>query len=188
MNTKPDDTQILLWLDDELDASSAAAVENWVIAHMPSHLAQRDELRAWKSQLASALPATQEIPYGDFFQHRVMRSIEETSVATPVEPLPVVQQQRSWRKWLLPTLGLAACAAACFTIGRLTYQTPPPLITYTPEEGVKAEYFVASPAEATVIVLNGIKPLPENLMDKETASHPAPNDQESDQAANTLAP
>jgi hypothetical protein len=184
MNTKPDDTQILLWLDDELDASSAASVENWVIAHMPSHLAQRDELRAWKSQLASALPATQEIPYGDFFQHRVMRSIEETSA----EPTAVIQHQPARKKWLLPAMGLAACAAACFTIGRLTHQAPPALITYTPEEGVKAEYFVASPADATVIVLNGVKPLPENLMDKETASHPTASDLETEQAANTLAP
>jgi hypothetical protein len=188
MNTKPDDTEILLWLDDELDASSAATVENWAAAHMPFHLAQRDELRAWKAKLRSALPANQEIPCSDFFQHRIIRSIEENIVHDTVAPAVVRNHQPAWKKWLLPSMGLAACAIGGFMGGRFSYQASPPLITYTPEEGVKAEFFVSSPADATVIVLNGVKPLPENFMDKETASHPVEGGQHSDQAVHTLTP
>ena len=45
------------------------------------------------------------------------------------------------------------------------------LVTYTPEEGVKAEFFETSPAEGTVIVLNGMAALPDSFVSTETTSH-----------------
>jgi hypothetical protein len=44
------------------------------------------------------------------------------------------------------------------------------IVTYTPEEGVNAEYFVASPSEGTVIVLNGVTDIPDQFSIPDTAA------------------
>jgi hypothetical protein len=44
------------------------------------------------------------------------------------------------------------------------------LVIYTPEEGVKAEFFETSPAEGTVIVLNGVAAIPDDFEVPDTAS------------------
>lgn len=189
MNTKPDDTQILLWLDDELDSTESASTEAWIIQNMPDHIAQRDQLRSWKAQLRNVKSADEDLPYADFFQHRVMRAIENQTHGIVLAPTQKVTSSPARKKWLMPGMSVAACGILSFLIGRLTLSnTPQPLITYTPEEGIQAEYFPKSPAEATVIVLNGVEELPDTLVDLENASVDSPTQEPPENPIETVAP
>lgn len=170
MNTNPDETKLALWLDDELTGEELAAFEAWV-GSQPEHLAAREETRGWKRMMAAAIPAEQEPPYADLFNARIARAVRE-----PAEPANVVPMRRfSWQSILMP---LAACAGMVLTfwIGTQTRSGPPEIdvtgapkaipvepILYTPERGVVAEWISSNDAAATVIVLNGVAAIPDEM-------------------------
>jgi hypothetical protein len=167
MNTNPDETKLALWLEDELHGTELAEFEEW-LAGNPEHLAAREEVRRWRALIA-AIPATEEPPYPDFFNSRVMRTIRESSV-------PVAQPQKprfSWRTFLMPAAACAGMVLAFlagsrtrpakveFDVAGAPKAIPVDPILYTPEKGVKAEWFTSSDASATVIVLNGVDAIPD---------------------------
>lgn len=167
MNTNPDESTLALWLDDELTGEELAAVEAWA-SGQPEQLAAREEVRHWRETVARAIPGSEEPPYADFFNTRVMQGIrEQASVAEPV-----VRKSFRWNSWLMP---MAACAGMvlAFWVGNRTAKTPEIDVTagapraipvepvlYTPEKGVNAEWI--SKASATVIVLNGVAAIPDS--------------------------
>ena len=171
MNTNPDETKLALWLDDELTGEELAAFEAWVADH-PEHSVAREESRRWRRFMAGALPAAEEPPYADFFNSRISRVVREEAAADrPAAPLP---PRWSWRSWLMP---LAACAGMvlAFNIG-LKKAGPPEIdvtgapraipvepILYTPENGVEASWFDSAGALATVIVLEGVAAIPDDI-------------------------
>lgn len=171
MNTNPDHETLMLWLEDELSEDTRQQLDTWA-ADQPQWLEKREAARQWRHQLRRTM-AAEEIPYGDFFQSRLMRTIEqgraESERAAPVTHAPV----SPWRKFWLPA-SVAAAMVLGFLGGSLWQEKPhraKTLVTYTPEEGVKAEFFETSPAEGTVIVLNGMPALPDSFVSTETASH-----------------
>lgn len=168
MNTNPDETMLALWLDDELAGADLAAVEAWA-SDKPDELAAREAARAWRAAVANAVPANQEPPYPDFFNSRVLQGIRNASPAYTVAP----QRGASWKSWLMP---MAACAgvALAFWVGTQNgtreYNVagapkaiPVDPIVYTPESGVDAEWFASDKASATVIVLNGVAAIPDDI-------------------------
>lgn len=177
MSTKPDDTTLTLWLDDELEGEELAAVEAWAKDH-PEQLAARDEIRRWRKMVSASVPATEEPPAPEIFNERIARTIRgEKSPATDIsKPSNII----SWRTALMP---LAACAgmALAFWLGMINTQPNDTTagkpaedpafypVVYTPENGVKAEWFNSVSASATVIVLDGVEAIPDNL-DFATAS------------------
>lgn len=179
MNTNPDETKLALWLDDELHGEELAAVEAWAKDH-PQHLAAREEIRQWRGLMASAIPAAEEPPYAEFFNGRIARAIREQSAESKTAAI----QRRSWQSILMP---LAACAGMvlAFWLGGKTAKPAIPEINvagapkaipvdpilYTPEKGVKAEWFSSAEASATVIVLNGVSAIPDTIDFSKTASH-----------------
>ena len=185
MNTNPDEAKLALWLDDELTGAELAAVEAWA-AGQPEQLAARDEIRRWRGVISEAMPASVEPPYPDFFNNRVLQAIREQAPA--VEPLRV--KRASWTAWFLP---VAACAGMllAFWAGTKTRSTPeynvagaPKAIivepaVYTPERGVKAEWFASQDASATVIVLNGVAAIPDTMDFSATAALPLPRESDS---------
>ena len=168
MNTNPDETRLALWLEDELEGEELAAFEQWV-ADNPEHLAAREEVRRWRAQMRATIPAEEEPPYADFFNHRIQKEIRAMQ-PTPVE---VAKPRFSLRTWLMP---LAACAGMVLAFWLGAKQAGPPEIDvtgapraipvepiiYTPEKGVDAEWFSSSGAMATVIVLNGLESIPDS--------------------------
>lgn len=177
MNTNPDETTLALWLDDELQGDEAAAVNAWAEQH-PEQLAAREEIRRWRGMIASALPASLEPPASEFFNGRISHAISMQQE----EPAAVAKQRISWRSALMP---LAACAgmALTFWLGGKTNSGPVEIdvagapraipvepIVYTPERGVKAEWFASSDASATVIVLDGVDAIPDSMDFSATAS------------------
>jgi hypothetical protein len=179
MNTNPDEAALALWLDDELTGEQLAAVESWAVKH-PEQLAAREEIRRWRSTVATALPATEEPPYPDFFNSRIMQSIRDST------PAPKAERKRpfSWNCLLMPLAGCAGMVLA-FWVGTKTQTAVPEYdvagaakaipvepVVYTPEKGVKAEWFASSHASATVIVLNGVAAIPDTTDFSETVYLP----------------
>lgn len=174
MNTKPDDTTLALWLDDELEGEELTQVEAWAAQH-PETLAAREEIRRWRQMISASLPASEEPPAADFFNERIQHAIRETSHKASAASNVV-----SWHRLWMP---LAACAgmALAFWLGMTTHnnqEQAPVLVNvptpvelpyiYTPEHGVDAESF--DNAEATVIVLSGVDAIPDAIDFSETAS------------------
>jgi anti-sigma factor RsiW len=169
MNTNPDDTKLAMWLDDELHGEELAAFEAGA-GSQPELRAARAEVRRCRELLGSALPAAEEPPYPDFFNHRVARAIHALA------PQPAVVRRRfSWSSLVMP---LAACAgmALAFWLGVKSHAAPADVVVagapraipvepfvYTPESGVMAEYFASTKASATVIVLNGVAAIPDSI-------------------------
>lgn len=187
MNTNPDETTLALWLDDELTGEELAAVEAWAVNH-PDQIAAREDVREWRASIAAVMSPSEEPPYPDFFNSRVMQAIHDQSpkVTSPEK------KSLSLSSWLMP---LAACAGMvlAFWVGKKTQAAPEydvanapraiPVepVVYTPENGVNAEWFSSKKASATVIVLNGVTAIPDATDFSETAYVPA--DREIDSTA-----
>jgi hypothetical protein len=190
MNTKPDDTTLALWLEDELHGEDLAHVEAWAIDH-PEQLDARNEIRRWRKMIAAEFSATEEPPAAEFFNERIIHSIR---LGQQKKTTHVV----SWYRWLTP---LAACAGMvlAFLLGMTIHKdTPTPQVNhapkppsalpiiYTPEQGVNAEWFTSTDASATVIILNGVDSIPDDVDFSNTAS--INNSREIDSTASTETP
>jgi hypothetical protein len=177
MNTNPDETKLALWLDDELKGEELAAFEAWV-ADKPEHLAAREEIRRFRGLMAEALPVSEEPPYGELFNGRIARAIREQPEATNVVPI----HRFAWRSLIMP---LAACAGMMIAFWGGTRVKPgvPEIdvtgapraipvepIIYTPERGVRADWFASDDASATVIVLDGVAAIPDEMDFTKTVS------------------
>ncbi len=187
MNTTPDEERLALWVEDELDATSRAAVDAWA-ATQPEWMERRGQARQMKALLRGSLPAAEDPPYAEFFNARITREIErETAMTSPVTaetPAPVAPMVRApgkaWR-WFLPATAVAGMAL-CFWAGTritpptVTVTAPTPLVPaptpvlYTPEQGVRADYFASEPAGAMVIVLDGVAAIPDSFEVPDTAA------------------
>ncbi len=187
MNTTPDDVMLALWLDDELEGDEFARVEAWAADH-PEQLAAREENRRWRKQMAVLVPASEEPPYPDFFNSRIRREIAESA---PVETVAPGRKVAWWRAVWMPTAAVAGMALTFWvgtrvpqtqTAGRVAVTTPiPPAISpalYTPDGEVKADYFSSSKAGATVIVLDGVAAIPDDMDFSNTAAIDTPGDSE----------
>jgi hypothetical protein len=182
----PDEAKLALWLDDELTGEDLAAMEAWAV-DQPDRLAAREEVRRWRGLINESLPASEEPPYPDFFNKRVLQAIHESA---PRQEIPVVAKRVSWASWFTP---LAACAgmALAFWVGTQTRKPPeynvagaPKAIiiepaVYTPERGVNAEWFASHEAAATVIVLNGVAAIPDTMDFSATAAVPSSSERDS---------
>ncbi len=181
MNTNPDETTLALWLDDELTGEELTKAEAWASGN-PEMLAAREENRRFRKMMSSALPASEEPPYAEFFNARVMTAIQREAV----EPEVVETRKVSWRAVFMP---LAACAGMviAFVLGSQTERRGAPVVAeidvtgapkaipvdpilYTPVKGVNAEWFSSNEASATVIVLNGVDAIPDEMDFSATAS------------------
>jgi hypothetical protein len=181
MNTTPDEERLALWVEDELAATARAEVDAWA-ATQPEWLERRELARQMKAVLRGSLPAAEEPPYAEFFNARIAREIErEAAAASPVAPT-LSASGKMWR-WFLPATAVAGMAL-CFWAGtRVTpaptlVTTPAPAspaptpVLYTPEKGVKAAYFSSEPADAMVIVLDGVAAIPDSFELPETVASP----------------
>lgn len=175
MNTNPDEELLALWVDDALEGAAAAEIDAWASAQ-PEWLERREQARLVRPWLASGLPAVEEPPYAEFFNARIAREVARESRGAVA---PSYGAGRFWR-WFLPATAVAGMMI-CFWAG--TRLAPAPLVTapepvpemtapylYTPEKGVKAAYFSSEPAEAMVIVLDGVAAIPDSFEIPDTAS------------------
>ena len=173
-----DEATLALWLDDELKGEQLADFEAWAISH-PEHVAARLETRRWRSLMASAIPAAVEPPYPDFFNSRIAQVIREQAST------PKTQKKRgfAWQSLLVP---MAACAGMVLTFWlgtKIQGQSeidvtgapraiPVEQLVYTPENGVNADLYASAGNSPTVIVLNGVRAIPDTMDFSQTTSVP----------------
>jgi hypothetical protein len=179
MNTNPDEAKLALWLDDELVGEELASFERWACTQA-EHVAARAQTRQWRDLIASNLPVSEELPFPDFFNHRVAQAIREQNPQNVVHKTSI-SSKAYWRRFFLP---IAACAGMVLTffMGKSSHfgsqeidvagaprAIPVEQIVYSPETGVNAELFASANASATVIVLDGVKAIPDSMDFTETA-------------------
>ena len=177
MKTKPDDITLTQWMDGELDGDELIRVEAWVRKH-PELLAERDAVQAMSASIREHVAESEDPPYPDFFNQRILRAIEEDQrLAQQVGSTPVAQtRSRGFWQWLLAPMA-AGAMAVCFYLGMQVDNNPPgasgvgsvaivqveATSVYTPDGAVRADMFKSEAAEATVIVLEGLDDLPDEL-------------------------
>ena len=181
MNTKPDETLLARWVEDELTGAELAQAEAWT-AGQPEWLARREESRAWRAMLRRGLPAAEEPPYLEFFQARIAHAVRLAAVtaAASAEPATADPRTRSgWSPWRLP-LAAAAGMALCFWAGTRfaapANGLPPPIAAgtsvYVPEQGVKANVYESAESAGVVIELDGVQAIPDSFEIPEQAGPP----------------
>ncbi|MES2996379.1 MAG: hypothetical protein V4733_06165 [Verrucomicrobiota bacterium] len=183
MNTNPDDERLAMWLDDELRGTELTSFEA-SLAGRDDLFALREETRLVRAVLAAALPASEEPPHPEFFNHRILHEISKE------RPAAIAPRKAGWwsrtSRFAMP---LAACAGmvAAFLLGAKSQRTsvapavivegapraiPVESFVYTPDQGVDAEWFTSDPASAVVLVLNGVEAIPDSTNLRETAMMP----------------
>ncbi len=179
MNTNPDEAKLALWLDDELAGEELAQFETWVL-DQPEHVAAREETRRWRAMISSALPASEEPPYPDFFNSRISQAIRDQRPKMADMP---EKRGFSWQSIFFP---FAACAGMvlAFWVGTKAQPKaeidvagapraiPVEQLVYTPENGVKAELIASEDGSAMVIVLDGVRAIPDSMDFTETTYVP----------------
>jgi len=182
MNTTPDEELLALWVDDALEGPSAAEVDAWA-SNQPEWLERREQARQVTPWLKAGLPAAEEPPYAEFFNARIAREIGREAGGAVA---PTFSRSRGLWNWFLPATAVAGMVL-CFWAG--TRMVPAPVVAapdpvagppapylYTPEKGVKAAYFASEPADAMVIVLDGLAAIPDSFEIPETASVKEPEE------------
>lgn len=182
MNTNPDEAKLALWLDDELEGDELASFELWA-SSQAEHVAAREQTRQWRNLMAAALPASDEPPYPGFFNSRIAQGIRE-QVSQPSVNQDAKPSISFWKLFLMP-LAAGACLVLAFWMGQKSHSVtqeidvagapraiPVEQIVYTPENGVNAELFASINASATVIVLDGVKAIPDSMDFSETTYVP----------------
>lgn len=171
MKTPPDDNTLALWLDDELEGEELARVEAWAVDH-PDQLEAREKVRDWRKMISDSMPAAEEPPAAEFFNERILQHAAHVSASLPGSG---ASKQAAWNPIWMP---LAACAGMvlAFWLGALLVQPEDPGSAniggsgnslspnlYTPEQGVNAQWISSEDASATVIVLNGVSAIPDEI-------------------------
>ncbi|MCP5536941.1 MAG: hypothetical protein H7A51_12010 [Akkermansiaceae bacterium] len=169
MKKQPDETTLTLWMDGELEGDELTRIEAWAQEH-PEILAERDAVQAISARIKASIPSSVEPPYADFFNQRILRHIDDEPPVTVAPRKAGVWQ--NFGRWLaLPVT--AAAMALCFYVGTQVGENPTPAspvytvaaapTVYTPDGDVSADMFKSDDAGATVIVLEGLEDIPDDL-------------------------
>ena len=179
MNTNRDDELLVRWLDDDLNGNEREEAEAR-FSRDPALCALRADSRHWRLQVARVLPRSEEPPHAEFFNARIARAIQAPQESRG-SGKPAARPGSGRRVLWLP---LAACAGMVFSFwiglqqgnrsspapgqaNQLAASAPRGLplepAVYTPVRGVDAEWFDSDSAGATVIVLNGVAAIPDNI-------------------------
>ncbi len=192
MNAPPDDNTLTLWLDDELEGEQLARVDAWAAEH-PEQLKAREQVREWRKLISSCLPAAEEPPAPEFFNERIHHAIRESAGKT--QPISLSAKRNSSRILWMP---LAACAGMilAFWLGAMVQpadsipgasaNSKPNL--YIPEAGVDARWISSHDASATVIVLDGVSAIPDEVDFTAMALHRARREIDSTAASESPTP
>ena len=166
--TKPDDAILTQWMDGELEGDALTRVDAWAQDH-PKLLTERAAVQAMSASIRENVASREDPPYADFFNQRILRAIEDDQQAVTA-PLKQSGSLGFWQ-WILAPMA-AAAMAVCFYLGTQVHpESAPPVATvhadvisvYTPDGTVHADMFKSDDAEATVIVLVGLRDLPDHL-------------------------
>lgn len=175
MNQERKEELVVKWMDDEKLSASESEELKLILEAEPELKSMRESHSQVRDELQAAYRTTPDVPYGDFFQTKLEQAIRDTEQ----ELKPQEKRSFSWkdtlRWWLAPvTVGAMAVAFLAGTrVGTAPVETQlavaqeksRPLV-YTPEGGVTSSIVNADAEGTSVIVLEGLQPIPDshNLM------------------------
>ncbi|MES2708848.1 MAG: hypothetical protein V4726_19795 [Verrucomicrobiota bacterium] len=155
------------WIDGQLSPEEQVSV-NRLLAGQPLLGREKQAALHLGGLLRTHLPSTLEPPSPDFFTSRIMDEIRASSsmpVAKNVKVPAGTPSFWSWLKkpWFAP-LASAAAVAVVFAALNGPHSNPSPSMEtariYAPDPNVVAKAFYSDSAEATVIDLQGLQPVP----------------------------
>lgn len=163
------------WIDGQLSPEEQASV-SLLLADQPALELEKQSALHLGGLLRSHLPATLEPPSPDFFTSRIMDEIRSQTATMPVaKNLKTAAAATaggsggssfwSWlrRPWFAP---LASAAAVAIVFGVIDGSHSGKSVSmdtariYAPDPNVVAKAFYSDSAEATVIDLQGLQPVP----------------------------
>jgi hypothetical protein len=155
---------LIRWLDDEMTVGERREFEaNW--QSDPELAAEAESMRWLSERLKAHLPAEIPVPHADFFNSQIQARIAQMEVDDARERAETAASTTSRFLWLrLPWLAGAA-AAALAIVGLVWTQSGSSgcstiLSTYTPNPSMKALVIEHVDAVATVLLLEGLDPIP----------------------------
>ena len=166
MKTPPDETQIVRFLDGEMDAAQKSAFEASLAAD-PALRVEIESLTQLGETLRKDMPAGREVPHADFFNSQIQVRIAQGEMERARESRAPAAS-RGWLDWLrTPWFAAAATAvvallafAAWENRGASSSGASLVLSTYVPNPSVQARTYHDDGANATVLLLDGLASLP----------------------------
>lgn len=176
MNQERKEELIVRWMDDEALSTVDREELDRILEAEPELKAMREGHASMRSELQAAFGEPGDVPYGDFFQTKLEQAIRDSERE---ETAPAAKSGSSWKdalRWWLAPVTVGAMAIA-FLAGTRVGTAPVeerlvvaqdqirPLV-YTPEGGVTSTIVNADAEGTSVIVLDGLQPIPDsyNLM------------------------
>lgn len=171
------------WMDDELSAQELGELEPYLDADPELRVMQNGH-REMQGRLRKAFQEG-DVPYGDFFQTKLQRAVEFER-----HDSAIAKKKSSWRdalRWSLAPVSVGALALAFLAGTKVTHEPAGSArvvavtvdsVVYTPEGGVSANFFQQRESGTSVIMLEGLQPLPDDfdLMADAMGSQSTPGD------------
>lgn len=170
-NPSPDDMNEELmtrWIDGQLNAVEKASVDR-LLSDQPSLFREKDAAQRLGGLLRGHLPSTMEPSSPEFFTSRIMDEIHVGAVLPLTKSVQSVEGVSFWswlrRPWFAPLASAAAVALIFASLNGSRPAAAPSMDTariYAPDPNVVAKAFYSESAEATVIDLQGLTPVPDD--------------------------
>ena len=170
---KPDENTLNRWLLGELEGEELRKVEAWAdenVGELDSEFKCNIGWEALGADFMKAVPASEEPPYPEFFNHKLQQTIEAGDVeqnTVPAQAEPGIWQKLRWM--VMPTAiaaGIAFYAGSHLTSGSVapggdqggivSYER-----VYVPNSNVVAAF--SETDRATEIILEGLTPISDEL-------------------------
>ena len=174
---KPEDEEkITRWMDGEL---TDADVEDLLAAH-PELNREKTAAQEMGDLLRRELEDGEDIPFPDFFNRQIQRHIEEEQELEERKKAYEGMPEESFFSWFTFSRNIAAAALLVLLgvfIGKAFFDSRTGasqiVNTYTPDPAVTATMYDSKPANATVLVLEGLSAIPSEtpITGHQTASY-----------------
>ena len=155
---------LIRWLDDEMTTGERRAFEA-ALKTDPGLAADVESMRQLSERLKEHLPAEISVPHADFFNSQIQVCIAQIQAEKDRECAATAASTTSQFSWLRLSWLSGAAAAVWVIVGLVWTQSNSSgrstiVSTYTPNPSVKAQVLENTDAGATVLLLEGLTPIP----------------------------
>ncbi len=165
-----EEKKLTLWIDGELEDDQ---VRDLLEAH-PELVNLKKSAGESGSILRQELPLEEQIPYPDFFNHRVQQRLLEDDETEAELPAATLKEESQFFPFFTRSRLFAGLAFGTLAIGLIVHSVIGPdsmgsgihteiVDTYTPNPQVIASSHFNSEAQATIILLEGLEEIPANI-------------------------
>lgn len=167
---KPEEEEkITQWIDGEL---ADEQVRDLLESH-PELAGLKKSAAETGQVLRQGLPLEENLPYPDFFNHRIRQRLEEENAESIQSPVSLGEEARIL-PWFTRSRLFAGLAFSAMAIGLIVYSVVGPapvgfserteiVGTYTPNPDVLASSHFDKEAQATIIHLDGLEEIPADM-------------------------